>query len=130
VSNGENNFASKISTETPWWAKAPVWLAAGIVGVPSFIAIAAGYFIVQGVSKTLHDNADQARHGVLVIEKLSDKIDHIQRENQQEWDRVRAFMLERLRVEMRTCINEAKDPKERLDCIRATNDEASKLNLP
>ena len=34
-------------------AKAPVWLAAGVLGVPALIAIAAGYFIAKNVNQDL-----------------------------------------------------------------------------
>jgi hypothetical protein len=106
----EEDFAAKISSEAPWWSKAPIWLAAGIVGVPSLMAIGAGYFIAQNVNRRLN---------VLEQYNLSEMNMLNEQNNDQEhhWSVVEKYMVEDLRAQYTTCINAAKNAAERSQCI-------------
>lgn len=106
----EEDLASKVSTETPWWAKAPVWLAAGIVGVPSLMAIGAGYFIASSVN-----------HRLNVIEQYNLSQLHILNNQNTDLDRryevISNLMRLTLEVQIKTCLHEAKTPKEQTECV-------------
>ena len=114
--NGE--FAAKISGSPPWWASAPIWLAAGIVGVPSLIAIGAGYFLAGNVSKHL---ADIRETNVAEMSKLDIMIAN----QHQYWDIVRRTLQMGVEIQLRTCIHDAKDQKERDDCVRGMSNITS-----
>ena len=50
----DEDLALKVSSETPWWAKAltasskaSIFFAAGIVGVPSLLAVGGAFFAVS-----------------------------------------------------------------------------------
>lgn len=107
----DESLAEKVNTEVPWWAKAPVWLAAGIVGVPSLMAIGAGYFIAGNVTKHL---AAIRETNVSEMQKL----DRIMDTQERYWEQVRRTIGATLEVQVRTCIHDAKDQKERDDCIK------------
>lgn len=107
----EEDFALKASSEAPWWAKAPIWLSLGIIGVPSLIAIGAGYFLASNVTTRLH-----------TIEQMNDtelhQISQMQKEQGHRWDYLLRFMQGSVEVQIRSCVHAAKTPKERDDCIK------------
>ena len=109
----ESELAGKISGETPWWAHAkdvPVWLAAGIVGVPSLIALLAGWFIAHDVS-----------HGQKVLEQYSlselHQLAGINDEADHRWSVILRFVDDTLRAEWVACTNAARDNLQRSRCI-------------
>jgi hypothetical protein len=103
----EEDFASKISSETPWWAKAPVWLAAGIVGVPSLMAIGAGYFIAGSVTKQMHGLQELNRTEISKLEGM-----------EKNWEVIRRNIAMGVEIQLRTCVHQAADQKERDDCLK------------
>jgi hypothetical protein len=129
MSNGSEKLAEKSITETPWWATAPIWLAAGIVGVPSLIAIGAGYFLAHNVMGTINHNQTMVNRAVDTLNDIKVMMVQQHGEDLREWDRVKVFMTERLRIEMRTCIHEATNEKERDDCVKSAHEESDKLQL-
>lgn len=106
------DLAENISGKPPWWATAPIWLAAGIVGVPSLIAIGAGYFIASNVVK----NQD-------VLKQYNQS--EIQQLNEigKQTEGVLRFIEADLRVQYRTCINASKTDEAREACITAAERE-------
>jgi len=113
----EENLAKEIAEETPWWAKAPIWLAAGIVGVPSMIAIGAGYFIVQTIQGALIKHMTDTRAEIVEQQIMIDTINKNQAELLENWRYLRDYMAARLAVEQRTCLHQAKDDQQRDDCL-------------
>lgn len=103
-------FAKGVSERPPWWATAPIWLAAGIVGVPSLIAIGAGYFLASTVSSRLAS-----------LEHSSQSEVHLLQEHMNEQKRNVGIMLkfvdDNLRAQFQTCINSGKTPQERAACV-------------
>lgn len=107
-------LAEKVNTETPWWAKAPVWLAAGIVGVPSLMAIGAGYFIASNVTKHLTEIKETNRAEIHELQVI--------RANQEKyWEMVRRTLAMSTEVQLRTCVHQAADAKERDDCMKGVS---------
>lgn len=106
----EQDFALKASTEAPWWAKAPIWLSLGIIGVPSLIAIGAGYFLASNVTTRLTQ-----------LEQLSrTEISHLENQNtdaDRRWELVINVMRLTLESQIKTCLHEAKDAKEQQECV-------------
>lgn len=106
------DLAKDISEKPPWWATAPIWLAAGIVGVPSLIAIGAGYFIASNVVK----NQDVLKqYNQSEIQKLN--------EIDKQTEGVLRFIEADLRVQYRTCINASKTDEAKEACISAAERE-------
>jgi hypothetical protein len=103
-------LAAKVSGETPWWATAPIWLAAGIVGVPSMIAIGAGWFLAKNVTDKLKA-LDQYGQSELYL------INEHQNDMHKNWNILLKFIDDDLRCQYVTCINSAKDQQERAACI-------------
>jgi len=110
----EENLAKEIAEETPWWAKAPIWLAAGIVGVPSLIAIMAGYFIAHSVTRALNELVvhDQSQNQMLT--KLHE--DH--NDLHQEFQAIQQFTRATLKAAQQRCLNSATTPEQRNACIQ------------
>jgi hypothetical protein len=122
----EEEFASKVSTETPWWAKgltasskATVWLAAGIVGVPSLIAIAAGAFIAHNVAYNLKV---LTQYNLSELDSLSD----LENNQSARWEAVRRLLAMEVQVDTRICVHDAQTKQQISDCI-VTGEQA--LNL-
>ena len=112
----DEDFASKIATETPWWAKAldpksALYLAAAIVGVPSLMAVAGLWFIAGTVSKHLSQIAEQ---NATELHELR----IIQTNQAQYWDVVRRTLAMNTEIQLRTCVHQAADQKERDDCMK------------
>lgn len=109
--SSEEDFAAKISSEAPWWAKAPVWMAAGILGIPSLIAVGAGYFLASNVTSRLN-----------TIEEMNatelHQISQMQKEQGHRWEYLIRFMQGSVEVQIRACVHAAKTPKERDECIK------------
>src|SRR5262252_328619 len=99
------DLAKHVSSETPWWATAPVWLAAGIVGVPALMAIASGYYIAQNVTASLKQ---------LTTYNLSEL--HMFNEHltvsQHNFEVVLKFMDDDLRAQYQACLNSAERERE------------------
>jgi hypothetical protein len=111
----EEDFAARISSETPWWAKAldpksAVYLAAGIVGVPSIIAISAGWFIAQNVNHRLNV-LDQYTQSALY------QLNEQGTDSARRWEVVANLMRLTLQCQVKACIHEAKDAEERDECL-------------
>jgi hypothetical protein len=127
MSNGEFELATKVSGETPWWAKAPVWLAAGIVGVPSLIAIGAGVFIAKNVTGRMDANSTFAVRALSTIDNMSHLIQEYHRDDVLQWHLIRDYMGEQLRIELRACLHACKDQKERDECLQISNRDMERL---
>lgn len=112
----DESLAEKINVETPWWAKAldpksAVYLAAGIVGVPSIMAVAGLWFIAGTVTKHLTQIRDTN------VAEMS-KLDTILVNQHQYWEIVRRNLAMGVEIQLRTCIHQATDQKERDDCMK------------
>jgi hypothetical protein len=107
------DLAGKVSGETPWWATAPIWLAAGIVGVPSLIAIGAGYFVAHYVTTQL-GQLNQFGQSELYLTN-----EHMN-ESKRNTAIILKFIDDDLRVQYQTCINSGKTPQERNACLTPT----------
>ena len=115
----DEDLASKVNTETPWWAKAPVWLAAGIVGVPSFIALAAGYYIVAGVTRDL---AVLTQYNLSELSSLS----QLDTDQKQRWETVRRLLLLQAQTNLKICVHEAQNRDQVSECVEI-NETATDL---
>jgi hypothetical protein len=120
-------LASKISGETPWWATAPIWLAAGIVGVPSLLAIGAGYFIAKTVVTKLDNNREDIAGAVATAHTISDRIKIFHDQDMQEFHLMRDYLAQIVRIEFRSCVREARNPQEREDCLRTAKSDIERL---
>ena len=105
-----SDLAKEASGKTPWWATAPIYLSLGIVGVPSLIALGAGYYIVQGVS---HNLAVLTQYNLSEITQLNE----INNEQDHRWDVVVRFMDSDLKAQFQTCVNSAKTNEQRDRCL-------------
>lgn len=103
-------LAQKVSSDPPWWATAPIWLAAGIVGVPSLIAIAATYFVATTVTSKL-GALDQYGQSELYM------LNQHQNDMNKNWKIILKFVDDDLKCQYVTCLNSAKDQQERTACI-------------
>lgn len=106
------SLAEKVNVETPWWAAVPV-LAAAIVGVPSFLAIAAGFYIAQHVSTALRELVQLSQVEISLIREHNEF-------SRRNYDIVVKFMDDDLRCQYVTCLNSAHTPEQRKDCISPT----------
>lgn len=104
------DLAKSVSGETPWWATAPLWLAAGIVGVPSLIALAATYFVATTVTAKL-SALDQYSQSEIYL--INEHLNFTKR----NYDIMVKFMDDDLRCQYITCLNSAQTPEQRKDCI-------------
>ena len=96
------SLAEKVNTETPWWATAPIWLAAGIVGVPSLIAIGAGYFVAHYVTTALAQLNQLSQSAVYMINEHNN-------EAVRNFNIILKFIDDDLKVQYVQCINGARD---------------------
>jgi hypothetical protein len=103
-------LAKEVSEKAPWWATAPIWLAAGIVGVPSLMAIGAGYFIAQTVVRNQR-TLEQYNLSELHI------LNEVDKDNDLRWNAMRQYIIDDLRAQYQTCIHAAKNSSERNDCL-------------
>lgn len=110
MSDDGASLAKTVSGETPWWATAPIWLAAGIVGVPSLIAIGAGYFVAQHVTTALRELSQFSQSQLYLINE------HINFTNR-NYEIVVKFMDDDLRCQYVTCLNSAQTPEQRKACV-------------
>lgn len=111
----EVDLAQRISGETPWWAKAPVWLAAGIVGIPSLIALGAGYYIVQGVQRQL---ATLVTYNLSEIHMLNEQNNTLNA----RWEAMRRLLSVNTQILIKNCQHGAQTQQERDDCLQALAD--------
>jgi hypothetical protein len=103
-------LAKEVSEKAPWWATAPIWLAAGIVGVPSLMAIGAGYFIAQTV---VRNQKLLEQYNLSELHQLST----MDTELDQRWNAMRQYIVDDLRAQYQTCIHSAKNDAQRSDCL-------------
>jgi hypothetical protein len=103
-------LAKEVSEKAPWWATAPIWLAAGIVGVPSLMAIGAGYFIAQTV---VRNQKLLEQYNLSELHQLST----MDTELDQRWQAIRQYIIDDLRAQYQTCIHAAKTDAQRNDCL-------------
>jgi hypothetical protein len=103
-------LAKEVSEKAPWWATAPIWLAAGIVGVPSLMAIGAGYFIAQTV---VHNQKLLEQYNLSELHQLGT----MNTELDQRWQAIRQYIIDDLRAQYQTCIHAAKTNDQRSDCL-------------
>ena len=109
-------LAEKVSTQPPWWATAPIWLAAGIVGVPSLIAIGAGYFVAHYVTTALKQLDTYGQSELYLLNQhMNDQKHNI--------DIVMKFIDDDLKVQYRTCLNSSKTDEQRAACITPSERE-------
>ena len=107
----ESTLAQEISGKPPWWASAPIWLAAGIVGVPSMMALLLGYYVADTVTKNL---VELKKSNQVEMQKI-DKISNMQ---EQYFELVRRHMAMQLEISLRACIHSSDTQKERDDCLK------------
>jgi hypothetical protein len=113
-----SELAEKISEKAPWWSTAPIWLAAGIVGVPSLLAIGAGYFIASTVTSRIHELEVINRYQLerlVIMEK--------------QWEIVRRNLSVSIEIQLRACVREATNAKERDDCLRGLGQVTAAQNV-
>ena len=91
-------------------AKAPIWLAAGILGVPAAIALAAGWFIAKNVTQKLN-TLDQYGQSELY------QLNQHQNDMHRNWGIILKFVDDDLKCQYVTCLNSAKTSQERTACI-------------
>ena len=121
------DLAEKIATEAPWWATAPIWLAAGIVGVPSLIAIGAGYFIVHGVATQMKENENYQHQEIQLIQDLTHTVVNDHADNTGRWEIVRRWLALQIEIQLRQCIHEAETPNDRVDCVAVSQSNLKTL---
>jgi hypothetical protein len=116
----EEEFALKASSEVPWWAKAPIWLSLGIIGVPSLMAIGAGYFIAQSVTRQLR---------ALEQYNLSEmhQLNNLDTDQRRRWEAISRLMQLSLQTQRQTCLHEAQTPQQRDECVASVADHLREL---
>ena len=104
----------KSATGTPWWATAPIYLSLGIIGVPSLLAIGAGYFIASSVTEHLTE--------LKVVNQVEiTKLDSILSNQSKYWEAVRRQMGMTLEVQLRACVHAAETKEQRDDCMKGVS---------
>ena len=106
----QEQLAEEISGKPPWWATAPVWLAAGIVGVPSLIAIGAGYFVAHYVTTSLNQLSTFSQSQLYLLNEHMNDQKH-------NFNIVLRFIDDDLKVQYRTCLNASKTDEQKAACI-------------
>lgn len=112
----DDKLAEEVYSKAPWWASAPIALTAGIVGVPSLIAIMAGVFIAKNVTAALKDLGSNGQSEMALLREhmtATEKTD----------EGILRFIEADLRVQYRTCINASKTDEAREACITAAERE-------
>jgi len=95
-------------------ARAPIWLAAGILGVPALIALGAGWFITQGVEGRLRT---LEQYNLSEIHQLNDLTVFATQVQNHRWDAMRRTLEMDVEMEKRICINLAKNESQRDYCM-------------
>jgi len=106
----QEQLAEEISGKPPWWATAPIWLAAGIVGVPSLIAIGAGYFVAHYVTTSLNQLSTFSQSQLYLLNEHMNDQKH-------NFNIVLRFIDDDLKVQYRTCLNASKTDEQKAACI-------------
>jgi hypothetical protein len=106
----ETDLAHRVSTEAPWWSTAPIYLAAGIVGVPSLIAIGAGYFVAHYVTKSLSQLNTFAQSELYMMNEHNN-------DSKRNFEVVIKFIDDDLKVQYQTCLAASKTDVQRAACI-------------
>ena len=106
----QEQLPEEISGKPPWWATAPIWLAAGIVGVPSLIAIGAGYFVAHYVTTSLNQLSTFSQSQLYLLNEHMNDQKH-------NFNIVLRFIDDDLKVQYRTCLNASKTDEQKAACI-------------
>jgi hypothetical protein len=119
---------------SPWWAKAPSWLALGIVGVPSLIAIGAVSWIIYNQQQITNKHLEQsnviinlaqqtltavAQHDTLSDQRYKD----IQKTTTENNARSHALQVAQVQLQLQQCVNSAKSLYQTNKCITAAGKE-------
>lgn len=104
------SLAEKVNTAPPWWSTAPIYLAASIVGVPSFLAVAAGFYIAQHVSTALRELVQLNQ---MQISLANEHITFSKR----NYEILIKFIDDDLKCQYVTCINSSRSPEQARACI-------------
>jgi len=101
----------ELAAKEPWWAKAPAYLAVAIVGVPSAIALAAGWFIANNVTYRLKLLETYDLSILSTLSQMSTK-------SNQDIDSLEGFMRATLRAAQQNCLNNAKTVEQQHKCVQ------------
>lgn len=112
----EDKLAEEVYSKAPWWASAPIALTAGIVGVPSLIAIMAGVFIAKNVTAALKDLGNYGQSELALLHEHMTETEKVN-------EGILRFVEADLRVQYRTCINSSKTDEAKEACITAAERE-------
>lgn len=112
----DDKLAEEVYSKAPWWASAPIALTAGIVGVPSLIAIMAGVFIAKNVTAALKDLGASGQSEIALLRE------HMTT-TQKTDEAILRFIEADLRVQYRTCIAASKTDAAKEACITAAERE-------
>ena len=104
--------AEKVYSEAPWWASAPIALTAGIVGVPSLIALLSVGYIAKNVTAELKQLSTYNESEISLLHEAEKVNEGIIR-----------FIEADLRVQYKTCINASKTDEQKESCITAAERE-------
>jgi predicted small secreted protein len=91
-------------------------LAAGIVGVPSLMAIGAGYFIAANV---IRNQKVLEQYNLAEMHMLN----NIQKNQDQTSESVLKFLHDDLRAQYQTCITASRNDQQRMACVSPTERE-------
>jgi hypothetical protein len=91
-------------------AKAPLWLAGGLLGFPSLIALGAAYFIARTV---IYNQRLLVQYNLSELHQMS----QMDTELDQRWQAMREYIVDDLRAQYQTCVNAAKTDAERSGCL-------------
>lgn len=116
------SLAYRVHSEPPWWARAPVWLAAGIVGVPSLIALTAGYFVAANVTHELRVLNEFGQSELYLMNLHDTNMEH-------DWGVMFDYIDESLRIQYAECVNAAQDQAQAQNCL-SPQERREVLNLP
>ena len=106
----ELNLAQSQGVTLEALAKAPVWLAAGILGVPALIALGALWFVAKNVNDRMKA-LDQYGQSMLYME--NQHTDTAKR----DFGVILKFIDDDLRCQYVQCLNTAKTPQQQAACI-------------
>ena len=125
--------------KTPWWVNAPAGLAAGIVGVPSLIALLCLGYVLYVQPKILEKAASQLATGIesnrVLIQhsteiqqgwieerrKTAEQAETVERHLEMQNLQLLDFMALQVRMDEQNCINSAKSPYQTQQCVAIRN---------
>lgn len=104
----------ELAAKEPWWSKAPAYLAVSIVGVPSLIAISAGWYIAGNINhriNILDQYTLSELHQLSVLQQEHKKLEG-------DFSQIQGFMRAALRAAQQGCLSNAKTPEQRAKCVQ------------